>query len=421
MIIRDAVHGDIEFNEDEVSVIDTPEVQRLRGIKQLGASSFVYPSATHTRFEHSLGTVCCTQKILNSLSSKYEIDPRLKKIIRISALLHDITHIPFGHTFEDERKLMPRHDKGNRFQLLTNDTPLDKALSILKIKEEVSAIVENKNHPQIPKWAKQIVSSTIDADLLDYLKRDNYFTGLSQNYDERIFLSFMIKDDELGMNMVKKGLDRQDALTEVMNLLRLRYFLTERVYHHHTKIIVGSMISKALEFALAKGISEKDLIYQSDGSFLKFIANTNQASEALINSVNNRNLFKRSFILTYQNAPAGVPERLIEQFSSSISSRNQAEQKIAELAGISPTQVILYCSSLPTNKESAVKVQSIAGWHPFNQIGTLKTYQEIAVLDTKFKNLWKLYVLAPKEHQVKVAKAAADYFQLPNEIKFSEK
>ena len=70
MIIRDAVHGDIEFNEDEVSIIDTPEVQRLRGIKQLGAASFVYPSATHTRFEHSLGTVFCTQKILNSLSSE---------------------------------------------------------------------------------------------------------------------------------------------------------------------------------------------------------------------------------------------------------------------------------------------------------------------------------------------------------------
>lgn len=421
MILRDAVHGDIEFNEDEVTIIDTPEVQRLRGIKQLGAASFVYPSATHTRFEHSLGTVFCTHKILNSLSSKYDLDPRLKKIIRISALLHDITHIPFGHTFEDERKLMPRHDKGNRFQLLTNNTVLGETLSKLKLKDEVSAIVENKNHPQIPKWAKQVVSSTIDADLLDYLKRDNYFTGLSQNYDERIFLSYMIKDDELGMNLVKKGLDRQDAITEIMNLLRLRYFLTERVYYHHTKVIVGSMISKALEFALAKGLTETDLLYQSDGSFLHFITKYSSESAALIQAVNNRNLFKRAYILTFQNAPSGIPERLIEQYASSITSRNQAEKKIADLAGISPTQVILYCSSLPSNKEAAVKVQSIAGWHPFNQVGTLKTYQEIAVLDTKFKNLWKLYILTPKEHLTKVAKASSEYFQLPNEIMLSEK
>lgn len=416
MILRDAVHGDIEFTKEEVAIMDTPEVQRLRGIKQLGASSFIYPSATHTRFEHSLGTVFCAQKILSVLNSKYEIDPNLIKIIRISALLHDITHIPFGHTFEDERKLMPRHDKGNRFQLLTNNTQLGTVLSSLKIKDGVSSIIENKNHPQIPKWAKQIVSSTIDADLLDYLKRDNYFTGLSQNYDERIFHSFMIKDDELGMNMVKKGLDRQDALTEIMNLLRLRYFLTERVYYHHTKVIVGSMISKALEFALSNGISETDLMAQSDGSFLALIASNNPASSQLINAVTNRNLFKRSYILTYENAPSGVPETLIEQFAGSISNRNHAELKIAEMAGVSPSQVILYCSSLPANKEASVKVQSIAGWHPFNQIGTLKTYQEIAVLNSKFKNLWKLYILTSNEHLAKVAKAATNYFQLPNEI-----
>ncbi len=416
MILRDAVHGDIELYNSEVKILDTPEVQRLRGVKQLGASSYIYPSATHSRFEHSLGTLFCAQKILTALSSKLEIDPKLKTIIRISALLHDITHIPFGHTFEDERKLMPRHDKGDRFHLLTNHTQLGEALDSLQIKAEVSAIVEEKQHPNIPKWAQQIVSSTIDADLLDYLKRDNYFTGLSQNYDERIYTSFMVKENELGLNMVKKGLDRQDALTEVMNLLRLRYFLTERVYYHHTKVIVGSMISKALEFALLKGVSEKDLLYLSDGAFLSFIENKDQDAATLINAVNYRSLYKRAYILTYENCPNGIPERLISQFSSSITNRNQAEQKIASLANVSPTSVIIYCSSLPANKESAVKVQSVAGWHPFNEIGKLKTYQEIAVLDTKFKNLWKLYVLAPKNCQEKVAKAATTYFQLPNEI-----
>lgn len=416
MILRDAVHGDIELFNEEIQVLDTPEVQRLRGIKQLGASSYIYPSATHSRFEHSLGTLFCTQKILNALSSKFEIEQKLKTIIRISALLHDITHIPFGHTFEDERKLMPRHDKGDRFHLLTNQTQLGETLDSLKIKAEVSAIVEEKQHPNIPRWAQQIVSSTIDADLLDYLKRDNYFTGLSQNYDDRIYTSFMVKDDELGLNMVKKGLDRQDALTEVMNLLRLRYFLTERVYYHHTKVIVGSMISKALEYSLLNGVTENDLLYLSDGAFLSFIASKTTDSANLINAVNYRNLYKRAYILTYENCPTGVPERLIQQFSSSIANRNQAELKIANMANVPPASVIIYCSSLPANKESAVKVQSVAGWHPFNEIGKLKTYQEIAVLDTKFKNLWKLYVLAPKNCLEKVSKAATTYFQIPNEL-----
>lgn len=417
MIIRDAIHGDIEITSEETKILDTPEVQRLRNIKQLGAAYLVYPSALHSRFEHSLGTLHCAQKIINSLQQKQEIDPYHKKLIRISALLHDITHIPFGHTFEDERKLMPRHDKGNRFQQFTQNTVLGEVLGQFNLLPDISSILENKNNPNIPQWVKQIVSSTIDADLLDYLKRDNYFTGLSQNYDERIFQSFMIRDGELGLNMAKKGIDRQDAITEVMNLLRLRYFLTERVYYHHTKVIAGAMISKALESTLSQGFDEKLLLYQGDQTFLDFLKKQSPVAATLTQCALDRKLFKRAYNLTYQNSLQGVPERLIEEYSNSIEQRNYAEKEIAKAANIDASKVILYCSSLPTNKESSVKVLSVAGWFPFNRIGALKTYQEIAALDTKFKNLWNLYVLTPKEYTSKVGKAASEFFQLSNEIK----
>lgn len=416
MIIRDAVHGDLTFSTDEQKILDAPEVQRMRGIKQLGASNLIYPSATHTRFEHSLGTVYCAQKILDALGNTHQLDPELIKLIRVSALLHDISHIPFGHTFEDERKLMKRHDKGDRFQLLTTDTKLGDQLDKMKIRDEITAIVEDKEHVNIPKWAKQIVSSTIDADLLDYLRRDNYFTGLSQNYDERIFHSFIIKDNELGINMVKRGINRQDTLTEVMNLLRLRYFLTERVYFHHTKVIAGSMISKALEYILEQGIDEEEFMKHSDGSFLEMISEKSKKSEKLIRAFKERDLFKRSYVLSYQHCPEGLPERLIKQYAADIKSRNAAENKIAELAGISSENVIIYCSGLPSNKEAEVKVNSAEGWHPFSGINSQKTIQEIAILDTKFKHLWKLYILAQKPFIQQVAKASAEYFQIPNEL-----
>lgn len=416
MIIRDAVHGDLTFSSDEQKILDTPEVQRMRGIKQLGTSYFVYPSATHTRFEHSLGTVYCAKKILEALSNKTSLDPKLTTIIKISALLHDISHIPFGHTFEDERKLMKRHDKGDRFQLLTTNTKLGDALDKLNLRDEITSIVENKKHPNIPKWAKQIVSSTIDADLLDYLRRDNYFTGLSQNYDERVFHSFLIKDDELGINMVKRGINRQDTLTEIMNLLRLRYFLTERVYFHHTKVIAGSMISKALEYVLDKGIDDTEFLKHSDGSFMDMISEKSTQAKSLITAIKERELFKRSYVLSYQHCHEGIPERLIKQFSADINARNKAEKKIAELAGISPENVILYCSDLPSNKEAEVKVNSAEGWHPFSGINSQKTIEEIAILDTKFKHLWKLYILVKKPFIDQVAKASADYFQIPNEL-----
>src|SRR5205085_9050648 len=110
-LIRDAVHGDIEMSSLEVELMDTPEFQRLLGIKQLGPASLVFPSAVHTRFEHSLGTSWMAHRILESVRRSQGVSADDENLIRISSLLHDITHIPFGHTLEDERRVLPRHDK----------------------------------------------------------------------------------------------------------------------------------------------------------------------------------------------------------------------------------------------------------------------------------------------------------------------
>src|SRR5439155_5871180 len=116
-LIRDAAHGDIEVSPLEIELIDTPEFQRLRGIKQLGTAYLVFPSAVHTRFEHSLGTSWMAHRILESIrrsQSVSAISADDENVIRVAALLHDITHIPFGHTFEDERRVLPRHDKDEK-------------------------------------------------------------------------------------------------------------------------------------------------------------------------------------------------------------------------------------------------------------------------------------------------------------------
>src|ERR1041384_3924233 len=110
-LIRDAVHGDIEFGALEIELMDTPEFQRLRGIKQLGTAYLVFPSAVHTRFEHSLGTSWMAQRLIQSIRRTGSVSADDERLIRISALLHDIMHIPFGHTLEDERRVLPRHDK----------------------------------------------------------------------------------------------------------------------------------------------------------------------------------------------------------------------------------------------------------------------------------------------------------------------
>src|SRR5262249_43527227 len=229
-LIRDAVHGDIEMSPLEVELIDTPEFQRLRGIKQLGTAFLVFPSAVHTRFEHSLGTSWMAHRILESVRRGQAGGLQDEQVIRIAALLHDITHIPFGHTLEDERRVLPRHDKDEeRVDYFFRQTTIGRILKREGIQDQVIDVITGNDT-----YASDIVGGAISADLLDYLRRDTYFCGLSQYYDQRIFESFIMDNGRLVMNLEKQGRLRQDALSELVNLLRIRYTLSERVYYHHT-------------------------------------------------------------------------------------------------------------------------------------------------------------------------------------------
>src|ERR1044072_7241753 len=182
-LIRDAVHGDIEMGSLEVELMDTPEFQRLRGIKQLGTAYFVFPSAVHTRFEHSLGTSWMAHRILQSIQRNLTISEDEEPLIRVSALLHDITHIPFGHTLEDERRVLPRHDKDEeRVNYFLRHSAVGRILKREGIEDQIISIMRGGDD-----YASDIVGGAISADLLDYLRRDTYFCGLSQYYDQRIF------------------------------------------------------------------------------------------------------------------------------------------------------------------------------------------------------------------------------------------
>src|SRR5271155_4062672 len=112
-VIRDSVHGDIELSQQEWRIVHTRDFQRLHGCKQLGLSYLVYPAAKHTRFEHVIGVMEVATRIARRLPEHFPADAtgqeRLK-ILRFAALLHDIAHVPFGHTLEDEMPSIPEHD-----------------------------------------------------------------------------------------------------------------------------------------------------------------------------------------------------------------------------------------------------------------------------------------------------------------------
>ena len=132
------VHKYVEFLPQEIAIINLPAFQRLRRCRQLGFAHLLFPGATHTRFEHSLGTLHVAQRIIDAVNGnckrqshneatrghnaceKLPIDEPTRMFIRLSALLHDIGHIPFGHTFEDELNHLDKHDSRDRIDAIAD-------------------------------------------------------------------------------------------------------------------------------------------------------------------------------------------------------------------------------------------------------------------------------------------------------------
>ncbi len=408
-LIRDAVHGDIELGALEMELIDTPEFQRLRGIKQLGTACLVYPSALHTRFEHSLGTAWMAHRLVDVVRVKTAVSDAEESVIRAAALLHDITHIPFGHTLEDERRVLPRHDQdADRFAHFLEHSSIADILSKHGVREEVVGILSGTAG-----FASDIVSGAISADLLDYLRRDTYFCGLSTYYDERIFQSFDQEDGRLIVRLEKHGRLRRDALSELVNLLRIRYTLSERVYFHHTKLASGAMISKAVELALAEGLDAVRLRTLKDDTLLWLLRQEFPRHAGIghvLDRLETRRLYKPCYLLTV-SVGARRQADLEQRFHFSPSERETAEVAIASAAGLLTHQVIVYCPSLGMSLPEAEvparldggKVQPLSG----------ANNDEIRILKEKHRALWKFLILIDRSawnSSAAVRTASEEYF-----------
>jgi uncharacterized protein len=412
-VIRDAVHGDIELSALEIELIDTLEFQRLRGIRQLGTAYLVYPSAVHTRFEHSLGTSWMAHRIVEVLRRNSAIDAGAEALIRVSALLHDITHIPFGHTLEDERRVLPRHDKDyDRVRYFLEFSSVGRILEREGIQSAVVSALTTGGTLQ-----SDIVGGAISADLLDYLRRDTYFCGLAQNYDSRIFESFVVDGGRLVMDLEKGGVLRRDALSELVNLLRIRYTLSERVYFHHTKIASGAMISKAVELALQAGFDAEELRTLRDETLMWVLLDRFSGQPAilhLLNCLGRRELYKPCTVLTI-----GVGEErrqeIVRRFHEDRAQREEAESRLAAAAGLEPYQVIIYCPSFGMSLPEAEVPVRMEGARLLPLSGS--NNEEIRILKEKHKALWKFFVLIDRAAYSKrdaVAAAAREILGITN-------
>ena len=440
--VRDAVHGDITLTALEVEVIDTPEFQRLRGIKQLGAAYLVYPTALHTRFEHSIGSCHLAGRILEAVNanpnSERKVSADEAQIIRLAALLHDISHVPFGHTFEDERKLWPRHDESGRARhFLTNpDSAIARVLERHGVRDAVYALVCHSDAQageavntvkELLPFGRQVVSGTVCADLLDYLKRDVTFTGLRMDYDERIYKHFLVADGQLSIHLEKNGVLRDDLLSEVMNLLRLRYTLTERVYFHHTKAAAGAMLSKAVESA--EGLEERHLWNMTDFEFLSALRTRfgSEISVKLVEAFLSRRLYKRAYLLGHDLARArGIQRSLVKRYRASPSERAGTEEEIEKKCGLPPGSVIIYCPGDDMSLKEAQVPVVLPGEGPValnDRRANHPALGELQILEDRYRHLWRFYVFMDPAHldkRPRVAEVCAETFGERSELSFPD-
>lgn len=228
-IINDPLYGFITIpNELIYDIINHPYFQRLRRIKQLGMTDFVYPGALHTRFHHALGSMHLMNEALSNLMRKgVEISDEEFNAALIAILLHDVGHAPFSHALENELVLGIDHEQLSSIIM--------GALNI-EFEGQLNLATEIFNGTYGRKFFHQLVSSQLDIDRLDYLNRDSFFTGVVEGRigSERIIKLLNVHHDELVVD--EKG------IYSIENFLSARRLMYWQVYIHKTTVGIEKML-----------------------------------------------------------------------------------------------------------------------------------------------------------------------------------
>ena len=228
-VLKDPVHSYIHINYEVVwNCLDSKEFQRLRRIRQLGGDFQVYPTAEHSRFSHSLGVYEIVRRMVTEIKSlSVELSEYDKICVMLTGLLHDVGHGPFSHAFEHVTK---HSHEDYTAKIILGETELNQVLTEVspRLPEDIVSIIEH-NHPN--DILNQIISGQLDADRMDYLLRDSYFSATSYGqFDlERILRTMRVrKIDENKKALVVK----YTGIHSVEDYIMARYQMYWQVYYH---------------------------------------------------------------------------------------------------------------------------------------------------------------------------------------------
>jgi HD superfamily phosphohydrolase len=334
-IVRDPLWNNIRLDQLALALVDTRAMQRLRYVRQLGLAHLVYPGATHTRFEHALGTHHLARRTLGILQERGDLAslaPEEPTIVSAAALLHDIGHYPFAHALEEIGA--PHHEDVGR-ELITSGEVARILTSIAAdAPTRVAALVRAKSDSPL----QGLVSGSLDLDKIEYLKRDAHMCGVPYgeiDVDRLINSLALVTLNESGRARRVVGITEK-GLSALESLLFAKYQMYRNVYWHHAVRSATAMYKRAVGSALASGALDVNRLPSfTDEQLLQHLADV--APSEMLTRLRERRLYKRAF----ECPAAELPEDAGEWIASDPARTASAEHDLAKELGLADGEVLL--------------------------------------------------------------------------------
>ena len=392
--IKDSVHGHVRLDPVATELLDTPAFQRLRHVKQLSTVRLVFPSANHTRFEHSLGVYHLVCRALDGLN----LDADTAAHVRAAALVHDVGHGPYGHQTERVIRRETGTDHDEIGWLLTN--PDREVCGVLERHgldpDRVASLVSGEG------GVGALVSGELDVDRMDYLVRDAHHTGVPYGSVDvgRLVTELRLIDggggdaDPPGTTGAAALVLAEGNVATAESLLVARSLMNAVVYRHHVSRVAGAMLERACERLLeATDLTPFAFRRMADHDLLVALR---ESVPELGRRIERRDLYKRAVWVGLGDVPAGTVD-------VGHAEERAAEREIADRAGLDRDAVIVDVPSRPGLKEAASTVVVDGVPQRLEDASEL-----VSALRAAERRRWRLGVYCPDDHVDAVGDVARD-------------
>jgi uncharacterized protein len=333
-ILRDPVWNNIRVDDLTLELVDTEVFQRLRYVRQLGWTYLVYPGATHSRFEHALGTHHLSRRTLALLCEAEDatsIGEQEQAIVRSAALLHDVGHYPFSHALEEIGAL---HHEDVARPLITEGAIA--SLLSSRLGDDAPTRVFDLIRGQSRSALQGLISGSLDLDKIEYLKRDAFMCGVPYGEIDvdRLTNSLVLVDDP-ATGRPAIGV-QEKALSALESLLFAKYQMYRNVYWHHAVRSATAMYKRLVEDAIAAGVvDDRSLAAYTDEGLMHRLESAFPTQ--LLTALKERKLYKRAA----EWPAAELDDDTIEWIATDRKRVNDAENLLAKKFGLAPGELLL--------------------------------------------------------------------------------